>query len=60
MSCLLNKKAVREFALAVSDKTGRRFERVSAEFLAQVEDAVKTTIRNRVHSAKDVKTLPGE
>lgn len=59
MRTLLNKSAVREYALAQSrNLRDGRFTRVSSEFLDELEGHVRAAIAARVHRAPSVgKTL---
>lgn len=59
MKSLLNKKAVREYALAqVKHLRNGRFTRISKEFFDDLETATRQTIAARVHRAPSVgKTL---
>lgn len=47
----IHKKAVKELALAISRNTGRRFTRVSSEFLEQVSARIAEHVAAKVHSA---------
>ena len=54
----INAKAVKELALRVSNQKGRRFTRVSQEFLDGINAAVAETVNIRVHRAPSIgKTL---
>jgi hypothetical protein len=50
MSTLLNRKAVREFALNVAEarRGAANFQRVGASFLAAIEAAVRESVLERV------------
>ena len=47
---LLNKSRVKATALEVSKATGRKFERVSSEFVAHIEYRTMEAIKAAVHS----------
>jgi len=47
---LLNKKAVKEYALQVAKDTGRsQFARVSVDFVDSVEADLRNSIRSKIH-----------
>jgi len=54
---LLNRTHVRRFALEVSVTTGRPFNRVSGEFLDDLEESLRIMIATRVHRARSRVTL---
>jgi hypothetical protein len=60
MKSLINKKAVKEFALECAKGRFHKFTRVSSDFLIGIENAVKQAIRLRVEGQPSVgKTLMG-
>jgi hypothetical protein len=50
LSLLINKKAVKTFALEVSKNRHHKFTRVSGEFLSEMDAHLRSTIRARVMS----------
>jgi hypothetical protein len=48
MSCLINKSAVRDYALDVPSAKAKGFERVSADFLERIEALLKDLIKKEV------------
>lgn len=57
MSQMINKSAVRAFALEVARQTGRKFTSVSSVFLEHIDAEVRRIVAARVHAAKGGKRL---
>lgn len=51
MSLLINKAAVKKFALEIAKLRYHKFTRVSQQFLDDMDALVRTAIRNRVAGA---------
>lgn len=47
---ILNQKAIRTLALRLAESTGRKFTRVSADFIARIDGKVRTMVAAEIHS----------
>ena len=51
---LINKKAVKGFALEYAQATRPKFTRISKEFLIYIDGVVKEKIKNHIHTHPSV------
>jgi hypothetical protein len=54
MNTLINKRAVKRFALDASQTRHHKFSRVSDEFLARIEGIVRRSVKEHVHRLPSV------
>jgi len=51
---LINKKAVKQYALDCAKERHHKFSRVSANFFIFIESKIKTDLRNYIHTLPSV------